>query len=84
MWLSGSSYHLYQYMLQVADEDVGAMLRYLTFLPLEEISNVIEKHTVSGSWVFSQKWSYYFPCPSPLPFLLTPLSPSPFPPPLVL
>ena len=51
VWLSGSSYHLYQSMLQVADQEVEAMLGHLTFLPLEEVSGVMEQHTVRPSCI---------------------------------
>lgn len=47
VWLSGSSYHLYQAMLQVADQEVETMLRLLTLLPLEEISSLMNTHSVS-------------------------------------
>ena len=40
IWLSKdklSPYHFYQYLLRVPDKDVGQLLRFLTFLELEEI-----------------------------------------------
>jgi tyrosyl-tRNA synthetase len=53
--LSGSSYHLYQSMLQVADQEVEAMLGHLTFLPREEISGVMEQHTAYPERYLAQR-----------------------------
>ena len=47
VWLSGSSYSLYQAMLQESDHNMATMLRYFTFLPLEEVSYIMDQHTVS-------------------------------------
>lgn len=46
VWLS-SSYQLYQAMLQVADQNVATLLHSLTFLSLEDISSIMEQHSVS-------------------------------------
>jgi len=42
-----SPYELYQFLLNVEDESVGTLLRYLTFLPHEEIS-ALEESTKSA------------------------------------
>ena len=46
VWLGGSSYQLYQAMLQVPDQDAATMLLSLTFLPSEEITGLVEQHSV--------------------------------------
>ena len=46
VWLSDSSYLLYQAMLQVADQEVAGLLCRLTFLPLEEVELTIDHHSV--------------------------------------
>ena len=49
VWLSPhktSSYTLYQYFVKTADEDVEKLLKYFTFLPLQEIASIIEHHRV--------------------------------------
>lgn len=47
VWLSGSSYQLYQHLLAVPDQDVEALLTSLTFLPLPEVTEVMDQHRVS-------------------------------------
>ena len=47
VWLDGamtSPYHFYQYWIQTTDEDVEKYLKFFTFLPLEEISQIVKTH----------------------------------------
>ena len=47
VWLDkkkNSPYFVYQYLLNLADEDVNRFLKLLTFLPLDEIKQITEKH----------------------------------------
>ncbi|GAM27318.1 hypothetical protein SAMD00019534_104930 [Acytostelium subglobosum LB1] len=47
IWLSPqrtSPYNFYQYFIQIADEDVDKLLKYFTFLSLEEIAAVVKQH----------------------------------------
>ena len=49
LWLSPartSPYEFYQYFLNTADDDVEKLLRFFTFLPLEEIQQIITLHQV--------------------------------------
>jgi tyrosyl-tRNA synthetase len=39
-----SHYQFYQYWIQTADADVGRFMRYLTFLPLDEIEAIEKEH----------------------------------------
>lgn len=48
VWLSDSSYQLYQAMLQVSDQDVASLLTYLTFIPLQDINHIMDQHIVSS------------------------------------
>lgn len=50
IWLSKdklSPYHFYQYLLRIPDSDIGKLLRFLTFLDLEEIEQ-LEKDRDEG------------------------------------
>lgn len=50
VWLSSnktSSYSLYQYFVKMADNDAERLLKYFTFLPLEEIESIMQTHRVS-------------------------------------
>ncbi|MEC8306888.1 MAG: tyrosine--tRNA ligase [Chlamydiota bacterium] len=52
LWLDRqktSPYQLYQYLVSVEDQEVGKLLRWLTFLPLEEIE-AIEGEIASGEF----------------------------------
>ena len=44
-----SSYSLYQSLLQTGDREVGAWLSQLTFIPLEEVENILEQQAVRGN-----------------------------------
>jgi tyrosyl-tRNA synthetase len=47
IWLNGemtSPFDLYAYMLSTSDEDIERYLKLFTFLPLEEISQVVSEH----------------------------------------
>ena len=47
LWLDPSlttPFQLYQYLLNVSDEEVGDLLCRLTFVPLEEIEEVLQRH----------------------------------------
>ncbi len=49
VWLSPhrtSSYSLYQSLVRTTDQDVGRLLGYFTFLPVEEVQEVIKEHEV--------------------------------------
>ena len=49
VWLSPqrtSSYEFYQYFVRTTDQDVERFLKYFTFLPLEEIEQIMEQHKV--------------------------------------
>lgn len=46
VWLSGSSYSLYQSLLQTADQQVAASLHRLTFISAEEVEALMEQHSV--------------------------------------
>ena len=47
VWLTGSSYPLYQFLLQTGDHDVATCLHRLTSLPPEEVDVIMQQHTVS-------------------------------------
>lgn len=49
VWISGSSYQLYQAMVQVGDQEVETLLCLLTLLPLEEIRSLMDTHSVSAA-----------------------------------
>lgn len=40
-----SPFEIHQYMLNVSDEDVEKMLKWLTFLSLDKISEIVKKHS---------------------------------------
>eukprot|EP00731_Ephydatia_muelleri_P027999 Em0019g872a len=47
VWLSPhktTSYSLYQYFVKMADSDTERLLKYFTFLPLEEIESIMQAH----------------------------------------
>eukprot|EP01133_Synstelium_polycarpum_P001412 gene1412-1635_t len=47
IWLSAqrtSPFNFYQYFIQVADEDIEKLLKLFTFIPLEEVTDIVEKH----------------------------------------
>lgn len=49
VWLSPektSPYEFYQYFVRTADQDVEKFLKYFTFLPLGEIEQIMEQHSV--------------------------------------
>jgi tyrosyl-tRNA synthetase len=37
-------FKLYQYFMNVSDEDVSRFLKLFTLLPLEDIDNIVQKH----------------------------------------
>ena len=50
VWISAnktSPFELYQFFLRTKDADVERLLKIFTFLPLEQISNIMEKQKVS-------------------------------------
>ncbi|WGI36346.1 tyrosine--tRNA ligase [Mesomycoplasma lagogenitalium] len=58
LWLNKnltSVYKLYQFLLNQDDEDVEKLLKYLTFLSLDEIKNLINKHNQDKSQRLAQK-----------------------------
>lgn len=42
--MKNSPYFVYQYLLNIADADVGNFLRLLTFMGLDEIDRIVEDH----------------------------------------
>ena len=49
VWLSPektSPYEFYQFFVRTKDQDVERFLKYFTFLPLEEIKQILEEHEV--------------------------------------
>lgn len=49
VWLSPektSPYEFYQYFVRTADQDVEKFLKYFTSLPLDEIEQIMEQHSV--------------------------------------
>ena len=49
VWLSPektSPYEFYQFFVRTTDQDVERFLKYFTFLPLEEIQQILEQHEV--------------------------------------
>lgn len=49
VWLSPektSPYEFYQYFVRTTDQDVEKFLKFFTFLPLDEIEQIMEQHNV--------------------------------------
>ena len=49
VWLSPqktSPYEFYQYFVRTTDQDVERFLKYFTFLPLDEIEQILKEHMV--------------------------------------
>ncbi|WP_029513005.1 tyrosine--tRNA ligase [Mycoplasmopsis iners] len=58
LWLDkklSSPYNMYQYLLNQSDVMVEKLLKWLTFLPLSEIDNIIAKHYVNPKEHLAQK-----------------------------
>ncbi|KAJ9125674.1 hypothetical protein QFC22_000636 [Naganishia vaughanmartiniae] len=58
VWLDSemtSVFDFYQYFLRTPDADVGKLLRLFTFLPLQEIDTILEKHNVNPPQRQAQK-----------------------------
>lgn len=58
IWLDSSKtspYKFYQYLFNVSDDDVGQLLKLLTFLPLHEISELTERHNLNPGKREAQK-----------------------------
>jgi tyrosyl-tRNA synthetase len=49
-----SSFELYKFFLGTSDADVGRYLRLFTFMPIEQIDNLVEEHTKSASLRIAQ------------------------------
>ncbi len=57
VWLDGnmtSPYHFYQYWIQTTDDDVEKYLKFFTFLPLEEIAQIMQEHVASPEKRYAQ------------------------------
>ncbi len=58
LWLDKSltsPYHLYQYLLNSDDQVVEKFLKWLTFLPIKEIVDIIQKHQINPQKRYAQK-----------------------------
>ncbi|CAI8034700.1 Tyrosine--tRNA ligase, mitochondrial [Geodia barretti] len=55
VWLTGSSYPLYQFLLQTGDHDVATCLHRLTSLPPEEVDVIMQQHTTAPESFLAQK-----------------------------
>jgi tyrosyl-tRNA synthetase len=55
VWLTGSSYPLYQFLLQTGDHDLATCLHRLTFLPTEEVDVIMQQHTTSPERILAQR-----------------------------
>ncbi|EGC37402.1 hypothetical protein DICPUDRAFT_30367 [Dictyostelium purpureum] len=58
IWLSPhktSSYMFYQYWIQIADADVEKLLKLFTYLPLNEISEIVSQHNQNPHLRTAQK-----------------------------
>ena len=52
VWLSPektSPYEFYQFFVRTKDQDVEKLLKYFTFLPLDEIDQILEQHQVDNN-----------------------------------
>ncbi|MEA4162903.1 tyrosine--tRNA ligase [Mycoplasma sp. 4404] len=58
LWLDASKtkpFVMYQFLLNQPDSEVEKLLKWLTFLPLEQIEQIIEKHKEQPSLRYAQK-----------------------------
>jgi len=58
IWLDptkNSPYFVYQYLLNCSDEDVGKLLKLLTFMDLDEIEEITKKHLAEPELRYWQK-----------------------------
>ncbi len=58
IWLSAhktSPFDLYQYFVRVADKDVERLLKLFTFMPLNEVDDLVRKHMSSPEKLRAQK-----------------------------
>ena len=52
LWLDKnmtSAYEMYQYLISSSDEDAEKFLKWLTFIPLNEIDNIMKEHNANPS-----------------------------------
>ncbi|WP_338822378.1 tyrosine--tRNA ligase [Mycoplasmopsis felifaucium] len=50
-----SPYNMYQYLVNQSDLKVGELLNWLTFIPVDEIKTIIEKHNQNPAEHYAQK-----------------------------
>lgn len=57
LWLNATMttpFKVYQYFMNVSDEDVSRFLKLFTLLPLEDIDNIVQKHGEKPSERYGQ------------------------------
>lgn len=57
LWLNSTMttpFKIYQYFMNVSDDDVARFLKFFTLLPLEDINNIVQKHSENTAERYGQ------------------------------